>query len=223
MVKPILYGVEASPPVRSVLLTAKVIGLELDIRSVNVFIGEHIQDLEFLKKNPQRTIPLLDDNGKYIWDSHAIVTYLIGKYAKNDELYPKDLYERALIDQRLHFDSGILFPRLRAISELLFIKKIPNIPEENISVLYGGCDFVEKFLENNLYMIGNSLTVADICCVTSISSMQILAPITEDRYPKVSAWLKRMTQLPYYKEINEKGVKELENIFQTRIKSLQGQ
>lgn len=45
--------------------------------------------------------------------SHAIVTYLINAYAENDFLYPSEPRKRALIDQRLHFDSGILFPALR--------------------------------------------------------------------------------------------------------------
>lgn len=114
MTKPILYGIYVSPPVRSVLLVAKAIGLDLEFREVNLGSGEN-KTPEYLEKNPQHTVPTLDDNGNIICDSHAIVTYLIGKYGKDDSLYPKDLYKRALVDQRLHFDSGVLFVRLRAI------------------------------------------------------------------------------------------------------------
>jgi hypothetical protein len=46
-----------------------------------------------------------------LWDSHAINVYLVSKYAKNDNLYPKDLKKRALVDQRLHFDTGVAFAR----------------------------------------------------------------------------------------------------------------
>ncbi len=35
--------------------------------------------------------------------------YLVSKYAKSDSLYPKDLVTRAKIDQRLHFDTSIIF------------------------------------------------------------------------------------------------------------------
>lgn len=48
-----------------------------------------------------------------IWDSHAITAYLVEKYASDDGLYPKDLQKRAVVDQRLHFDSSILFPRVQ--------------------------------------------------------------------------------------------------------------
>lgn len=62
--------------------------------------------------NPQHTIPTLADEDFIIWDSHAIAGYLVGKYSSDDSLYPKEPKKRALVDQRLHFDSGILFPRV---------------------------------------------------------------------------------------------------------------
>lgn len=63
--------------------------------------------------NPQHTIPTLVDDDFIIWDSHAIAGYLVGKYSSDDDsLYPKEPKKRALVDQRLHFDSGILFPRV---------------------------------------------------------------------------------------------------------------
>lgn len=65
--------------------------------------------------NPQHTVPTLKDGDFVLWDSHAVSTYLVGKYGNDDSLYPKDLEKRAVVDQRLHFDSGILFPRLAAI------------------------------------------------------------------------------------------------------------
>jgi hypothetical protein len=52
----------------------------------------------------------------YFLQSHAINAYLVNKYAKDDSLYPKDPQKRAIVDQRLHFDSGVLFPRMRDIT-----------------------------------------------------------------------------------------------------------
>lgn len=63
---------------------------------------------EFIKINPQHTIPTIVDDGKSVWDSAAIMTYLVGKYASDDSLYPKDLYLRAVVDQRLYFNCTVL-------------------------------------------------------------------------------------------------------------------
>lgn len=112
MPKPILYWNHISSPTRFVLLTAKELGLDLELRLISLIDGDHLRP-EFLKINPMHTIPTLDEPGAIIWDSHAICTYLVEKYGKNDQLYPKDLLQRAQVDQRLHFNGGFLFQRLR--------------------------------------------------------------------------------------------------------------
>lgn len=65
--------------------------------------------------NPQHTVPTLVDGDLVIWDSHAIVGYLVDQYGKNDELYPKETKIRAVVDQHLHFDTGVLYPRVSTI------------------------------------------------------------------------------------------------------------
>lgn len=59
---------------------------------------------------------LVEEDGYVLWDSHAIAGYLIAAYAPDDSLYPKeDIRLRATIDQRLHFDNGVLFTSLVSI------------------------------------------------------------------------------------------------------------
>lgn len=64
---------------------------------------------------------LLDDDGFSIWDSHAINAYLVSKYAKNDSLYPKDVKKQAIVNQRLHFDSGVVYATLIKIAVSFYI------------------------------------------------------------------------------------------------------
>lgn len=60
--------------------------------------------------NPAHALPTYKDNdGTAMGDSHAIMAFLVGKYGKNDSLYPKDLAKRAAVDQRLHYDSGNVY------------------------------------------------------------------------------------------------------------------
>lgn len=46
--KPILYYIDLSPPSRSVLLTAAAIGVELELRVIDLLGGEHLKP-EFVK------------------------------------------------------------------------------------------------------------------------------------------------------------------------------
>lgn len=115
---PILYADNLSPPARSVMMLLKELNLKYEFRDVEFLKGGHMQE-EFLKMNPQHTLPTLEDNGRYLWDSHAINCYIMSKYGKEEQqrrLYPRNVYERAVIDQRLHFDNGVLFPAFRNVA-----------------------------------------------------------------------------------------------------------
>lgn len=117
MTRLILYGFDRSPPVRACIMTLEVLDLSFEYKEVDVVAREHLQP-EFLKKNPLHTVPLLEDGDHFITDSHVICTYLVQKYGSEvkQNLYPKDLLERSLIDQRLYFDLGVLFVRMKAVT-----------------------------------------------------------------------------------------------------------
>jgi glutathione S-transferase len=109
-----LYYLPASAPCRSAMMVARVLGLEVNLKLVDLMAGEQMKP-EFLKINPQHNVPTIDDDGFYLNESRVICTYLIQKYAKDDTLYPKDAAKRALVDQRLYFDMGTLYDRFGKI------------------------------------------------------------------------------------------------------------
>ncbi|XP_058056682.1 glutathione S-transferase 1-like [Anopheles bellator] len=88
-----LYTTRRTPAGRAVELTAKLLGLELDIQYMDLVKKEHMTP-EYLKMNPLHTVPTINDNGVALFDSHAIIVYLVSKYAKDDGLYPKDLVQQ---------------------------------------------------------------------------------------------------------------------------------
>lgn len=61
---------------------------------------------EFLQLNPQREIPVLDDNGFLLSEHIAIMQYICDKYAPETPAYPKDPTLRALINHRLCYNMA---------------------------------------------------------------------------------------------------------------------
>merc|ERR1719370_636707 len=93
-----------SGPCRGPMLTAKALGLELNLKKLDLFAGEHRKP-EFVAINPQHVVPTLVDGDFTLWESRAISAYLVNKYGKDDSLYPKDPKTRAMIDRLLYFDT----------------------------------------------------------------------------------------------------------------------
>ncbi|KAK4876453.1 hypothetical protein RN001_012875 [Aquatica leii] len=199
-----LYMMDASPPVRAVLLTAEALGIKLEHVIVNIMALEHL-DPKYIEINPQHSIPVLDDNGTIIWDSHAINAYLVTKYGKDDSLYPKDSYKRAVIDQRLHFDSCNLFGVLRIIAHLLVHKGFKIIPEYLVEEMNDSYEILDAFLKNRKWAAGDDLSLADFSLISTVTTTDVFVPVDTDKYKNIATWIKRAEELPYY-HANQDGL-----------------
>lgn len=167
--------------------------------------------------NPQHTIPVLDDNGAIIVDSHAICAYLCEKYAKTDSLYPKNLVLRAKVDARMHFDTSYLFTRFRFMFEPILYAGAYEISDEKVTFMLKAWPILEAFLEEGEYICGDDLTIADLCCVATIRSMDKYAPIDPTKYTRTLTWLAKIADLPEYQCVNGVGGPEFQAVIDRKI------
>ncbi|KAI8437477.1 hypothetical protein MSG28_011799 [Choristoneura fumiferana] len=211
-----LYKLDASPPVRAVYMTIESLGIsDVEYIDVNVLELDQLKE-DFIKLNPQHTIPTLVDEDFILWDSHAIMTYLINTYGENDSLYPLEPKRRALIDQRLHFDSGILFPALREATGAIIYGEATSLTPKMLDDIAKGYEFTEKFLTIP-WLAGEDITVADLCCVATISTLKELVAIDEDLYPQLTDWLKRCSDEDFYKKGNEPGLLQYRELITSKL------
>lgn len=197
------YYLPESAPCRSVLLVAKAVGVELNLKHTDLQKGDHLKP-EFVKINPQHTIPTLDDNGFVLWESRAILGYLAQQYGKDDSLYPKDPKKRALVDARLYFDIGTLAQRFGEYFYPVLFAGASFDPAKRTR-LEEAYEFLDKFLEGQTWVAGDSLTIADIAIVASVSTAEA-AGIEISKYPNVTRWFgKAKSAIPGYDELNHSG------------------
>lgn len=153
--------------------------------------------------NPEHTVPTLNDNGKIVWDSHVIAAYLADTYGKDDKIYPKDPFTRAKVNQRLFFDASSLFPKLRNITYSILWKKGVLPSEDDVNDIYKVYDILESFLATDPYLVGGNWTIADVSVANTVLVIEVYAPITAEKYPKISGWLERVNKnVPHFTEIN---------------------
>lgn len=92
-----------------------------------------------------------------------------------------------------------------------------EISKEKLSAINEAYTFMNKFLESSQYVAGDDLTIADFCCVATVSTATIIIPISAERYPNLSRWYHLCKNLPYYDEVNGKGLQKLDSLVESKL------
>jgi len=208
------YYMPGSAGCRTVIMVAKALGLELNKKLVNTMEGDQMKP-EFLKLNPQHTIPTLVDNGFSIWESRAIAVYLVEKYGKDDSLFPKDPKKQAVVNQRLYFDMGTLTDAFSKYYYPLFrTGKLGS--EEDLKRIETAFGFLDIFLEGHEYVAGDSLTVADIAILANVSTFDVIE-FDFSKYSNVVRWYANAKKVTPGWDENWEGLQQMKAFFESRM------
>nr|AFJ75804.1 glutathione s-transferase D1 [Nilaparvata lugens] len=210
-----LYHFPYSAPSRGALLAARAVGVPVEIKEINLFEGKQLEP-DFIKINPQHTIPTLKDDDFVLWDSHAIASYLVTAYGKDDKLYPRNPQQKAIVDQRLYFDVGILYRRVREIFFPVVRLGEKTVGEEKKKSMEEALGWMDQFLTGRPWLAGTEFTIADCWCAASISTLGEMGyDISSHR--KTSEWYEKCkTELPGFDE-NLEGAKILGDAFKQKV------
>lgn len=159
---------------------------------------------DHLKRNPYGKIPVLDEDGKILFESCIINEYLDEKYP-NPPLQPKDPYLRArgriLVDYFLNF----LHEPYWALRGEIRMKKNEadrdqKIIAESRAELSQRLQYLETELGDKPYMLGD-FSLVDIDILPRFPRMESFGVIPSPSLPRLSAWYERMKQRPSVKAI----------------------
>jgi len=204
---PDFYYMPLSAPCRSGMLTAKAVGVDLNMKKLDLFAGEQNKP-EFLAINPQHCVPTLVDGDFTLWESRPICSYLASQYGKDDSLYPSDVKTRATIDRLMYFDMGTLYFRFGEYVYPVMFRGEDKADPEKLEKLHEALGWLNGFLEGHDYAVGNNITVADHTLVATVSTCESTG-IDISKHANVTAWLARCkTSMPGYSEVNEPGAQE---------------
>nr|QHU79971.1 glutathione S-transferase D4 [Bemisia tabaci] len=206
-----LYYMPFSPPCRAVIMTAKLLEVDINLKFTDLFKGEQ-NTPEFLKMNSLHTIPVLDDDGFVLYESRAILRYLANKYEKDDLLYPKDPQKRALVDQALDFDMNTFYRPFFDYWIYCMIGPAPH-DEERFQKVYKSFPIFDDMLKNSDFVTGKNLTIADISLLAGVSSVNAVG-FDIANYPNIVRWFANCKQaVPDYQELNDNGVQEFKKLW----------
>ncbi len=157
---------------------------------------------ELLAVHPLGKSPVIQDGGRTINESGAIVDYLIRRHGAG-QLQPaagSDDFEA--YNQWLHYAEGsaMLPLMLKLYTGRLGDAAAPLAPRIS-SELANHLGYVERSLQGRDWLVGSSLTGADI----QMSFVGEAARALRAGYPAMDAWVKRCQARPAYQRALQRG------------------
>ena len=190
-----LYNANFSPNALRVRAVAHELGVELEIVEVDIRAGDN-RAAEFLARNSNAKVPVLEDGNFVLWESRAICAYLAG-IRPEAGLYPDGLKTRALVDQWAWWQAIHLGPAMQKLSFELFLKEKFGMGDPDPTVVEAERKATDQFLAvletglDDRDWIAGALSLADFYLATTFMYRD-QAGISLDEFPRIAGWIGRL-------------------------------
>ncbi|BAY33752.1 glutathione S-transferase domain-containing protein [Tolypothrix tenuis PCC 7101] len=178
------------------------IGMPFERIELNITKGE-TRTPEFLSKNPNGKIPLLEiEPGKYLAESNAILLYL----SEGTEFLPYDRFLRAQVLQWLFFEQNSHEPFIATSRFLISILGKPEKHQETMKSRldkgYAALKVMENHLSDRSFFVGDRYTIADIA-LFAYTHVADEGGFDLTQFPAIQAWIERVKSQPGYITIHQ--------------------
>lgn len=195
---PILWGRASSVNVQKVMWALE----ECDVVHERIDAGGkygQTDTAEFGAMNPLRRVPVWQDNGLTLWESHAILRHLARGRAS--ALWPSTNHEQAVADQWIEFTTTTLLPPLIGVFfetvRLPLNKRSAKALDKHLDRLDTALDILDQRLASSPWLAGPAFSIADIAAGSPMYryfTMDIPRPARS----AVDDWYARLTKRPAY-------------------------
>ncbi|MCW0457872.1 glutathione S-transferase family protein [Xanthomonas sacchari] len=187
-----VYSAPLSGHAHRVRLFLSLLGLPFETIDVDLAAGAQRQPT-FLALNPLGQIPVIDDSGRVLADSNAILVYLAKRYG-HPQWLPDEPLGAATVQRWLSYAAGpIAYGPAAARLATAFGMPLDLAAARRTATRL--LDAIDQELVDTPFAAGAQPTIADIAGYTYIAH----APeggIALEPYPQVRAWLARIEALP---------------------------
>ena len=195
-----LYYHPLSSNSRRVVMTVIHLNVTLEWVVVDLLRGEH-RAADYLRLNPNGKVPLLDDDGFVLWESHAIMQYLADR-SPRQTIYPHDARPRADVNRWLFWSAYHFTPAVGMISRERVSKRMvggsgapdPVEIERGEALLTAAAHVLDDHLAGKEWIAQDTLTLADLAIAaplmhTAAAQLPVLG------YQNLQAWFARVQAL----------------------------
>jgi glutathione S-transferase len=199
-----LHVFPPSPRATKVIALVRHLGLDCELREVHLFRGEQ-NTPEFTALNPNKRMPVLEDDGFVLWESNAILHYLASKKPESG-LWPAEPRQQADVLRWLSWEGAHWTPACTPMAFERVVKKLAGLGDPNPAEVARGESEFHKFapvlngqLKGRKWLLGSALTIADFS-VGMPMTMAEAAQYPVANYPEITRWYATLAALPAWKQ-----------------------
>lgn len=195
----ILYAPTANCRAAKAVIAAEITGVQLIEQNVDY---NNLKSKEYLAKHPLGKAPLLQTPEGYIFESFTILRYVA---RRANALYGQSSFEEAQVESWLE--------QILTEFDPLSIKLLGSIcgwgqltePVHNsiVKELKEWFKNVDAHLKDKTYLVGDSITIADIALSTYVYYVYrvFYDEKTREASPHVLRWFKQIASIPAFKSV----------------------
>lgn len=192
-----IWGRLTSVNVRKVMFAAQELGLPFERIDAGGPFGL-VQTPDYLAKNPNGLVPVIEDDQVQLWESNVIVRYLCARHAP-DTLYPLALPKRFDAERWMDWQQTTLNPATRPA----FLQWI-RTPEDrrdrqaiaqSVAATEPLLALLDQHLSHQSFMAGDRLTMADLPLACEVHRWVNLPQPRTER-PHLDRWYQAMCARP---------------------------
>lgn len=191
----VLHGFPLSGHCHRVELFLRLLGLPYQAVTVDLAGGEQRRP-EFLALNRFSQVPVIDDGGAVVADSHAILTYLALRYAPDTAWLPRDPLGAARVQRWLALAAGPLARSAAAArAARVFGRDVDTSAQvKEAELLFARMD-AEIAAAGTPWLAGEQPSIADLA-MYAYTAHAPEGNISLEPYPAIRAWIARVEALP---------------------------
>ena len=193
-----LYLTDVSGNSYKVRVLASMLGVPYEKVYVDWPSREH-KSPAFLKLNPRGQVPVMEVEGKILWDSTAHLVYLARKFG-GEKWLPTDPLGMAEVMNWMAFAQNEIYFGLQWARGVI-IYGIPGSLEQFQTHGRKALEILEGHLDRNEWLALGRATIADIACYPYVKRAP-QGQIPLEPYPNVNAWLRRCESLPGWLQLD---------------------
>jgi glutathione S-transferase len=184
-----VWGRLSSINVRKVVLAARWLEIPFERIDAGLQFGI-VTTPEYLAKNPNGLVPLIEDGDFQLWESNVIVRYLCALHSP-DRLYPADLRTRFDAERWMDWQQTTLNPAGRdAFVQLMRTaadKRNTGLVEKSVAATEPLMTLLDRHLQRRAFMAGQAFTMADIPIACEVHRWHGL-PLQQPARPHLERW-----------------------------------